>query len=200
MNRRIAAIALSLPLALCACSSSPERYTCPNCGARLVKVGDALAIDAGTPNASAPAPAAPAAPTASPAPVAQAQAPAPFTSAAPKVYKVAPKQMIDLVQQALVSPPLNLKVVTSENGVIVTDWKEGYPGNFHIARRWDERTRFRVAIVPDVNDPTSASRLEITEQTQERSNERANWTSNPSISRPERVEEVAKAIDAKIKG
>ena len=100
------------------------------------------------------------------------------------------------IQQAITVAPLDLKILSADNGVIQTDWK-AYEGEFHIARRWQDRTRFRISVIPDVNDPANASRFEVAEETQRRSNERANWES--ADRHPERIDALVQAVDAKLR-
>jgi hypothetical protein len=180
----------ALPLLLCACSSSPtqERYLCPNCGTQMVKVGQSMAYDkpATRPAGAAPAAALP------PQILTQGQA----TSS--KVYPVSARQMVQVVQEAVTAAPLNLKVEAVNDGVIVTSYKDGYRGNLHIARYWQERTRFRIAVIPAVNDPVNACRVEVADESQERSNDRAGWQDRADIRRPERAQEVIQAIEAKL--
>jgi len=107
----------------------------------------------------------------------------------PQVFKVPAADLVKRIQGELEKQ--GLSITSAQDGVIQTDWKE-YEGEVHIARRWQERTRFRVSVIPDVNNPTGASRFEITEQTQRRSNEKANWEAgNP---RPDRAKELAQQI------
>lgn len=129
--------------------------------------------------------------------------PADFAGTAPvvqgtagvKVYSVSPSQLVSQLEQALKDS--GFTITNSEAGQIQTDWRE-YEGEFHIARRWGERSRFRISVIPDVNNPTGASRFEIAEETQRRSNEKANW--EPASARPQRVQELTKQLDAKLSG
>ena len=108
------------------------------------------------------------------------------------VYKMSPAKLFEIAQQAIKDKGLTITLAAS--GVIQTDWKS-YEGEFHIARRWQEQTRYRVSIIPDVNDPVNHSRFEVGEETQRRSNERAQWSS--AEGRPQRVKEIREAIAAK---
>ena len=112
-----------------------------------------------------------------------------------RVYKVEPKNMVAMVEAAVAK--MGMTVESSKDGVIQTSWKEGYDGNVHMAmRQWQERTRFRAVVIPDVNDPVHASRVEVADESQERSNHRAAWENNAQIRRPERAQELIREIDA----
>lgn len=117
----------------------------------------------------------------------------PLNQGAAKVYAVAPTQLVDSLDKAL--KDLGFTVVSREAGQLQTDWRD-YEGEFHIARRWQERSRFRVSVIPDVEKPTAAARFEIAEETQRRSNSKANW--EPASARPQRVQELAKQLDSRI--
>ena len=106
-----------------------------------------------------------------------------------QVFPIPASELVKQIETALVRQ--GLIVASSQNGVIQTDWKT-YEGEMHIARRWQERSRFRVSVIPDVSSPTGASRFELTEQTQRRSNEKANWEAGSP--RPERAKELAGQI------
>lgn len=159
-----------LPLTLAACSHCPNPQVCAKC--EICNRPASLE-----------------------APLASAAKPVGLTGAT-NVYRIAPAKLFATAQEALTAAPLNLKIVSAENGVILTDWKE-YEGEFHIARRWDDRTRYRVSIIPDVADPANASRFEVAEETQRRSNDRAAW--QPADRHPERVAAVTQAINARLK-
>lgn len=125
----------------------------------------------------------------------QGAAPVVQGATGPKVYAVAPLQLVTQLEQALKDS--GFTVVSNEAGQIQTDWRE-YEGEFHIARRWGERSRFRISVIPDMSNPTGAARFEVAEETQRRSNERASW--EPAGDRPQRVQELTKQIDAKLAG
>lgn len=172
-----------LPFVLSACASSrcpnPERCaTCPYCNPQSAK----LTAPAGS-TGTAAAPSAPSAPSA-------------FPASNIKVYRIAPAKLAEMIQQIITAAPLDLRITSAASGVIQTDWK-AYEGEFHIARRWEDRTRFRISVIPDVNDPANASRFDVAEETQRRSNERATW--QMADRHPERADAVAQAIDAKLR-
>ena len=115
-------------------------------------------------------------------------APAEATSST-RSYQLPAADLVKHLEAALVAQ--GFTIASSQNGVIQTGWKE-YPGEYHIARRWQEQSRFRVSVIPDVADPTTWSRYEVGEETQRRSNEKANW--EPAGRRPERASQVYSAI------
>jgi hypothetical protein len=119
-------------------------------------------------------------------------------AAGTKVYRIPAKDMVGVIERAVTQAPLNLKVESSQAGVIETSYKEGYPGNIHIVRRWQERTKFRIVVTPDVYDPVNACRVVVSDITQERSNDRAGWQDRLDTKRPERAQEVIAAIEAKL--
>jgi hypothetical protein len=122
----------------------------------------------------------------------------PTTHLAPaRVYSIAPKDMVILVKHAIAAEPLQLGVAQDEGSVLTTTWRE-YRGNFHILRYWQERTQFRINIIPDWQNPQTECRIEIAESTQERSNRRGDWRPNADTFRPERCEEVLTQIDKEI--
>jgi hypothetical protein len=112
-------------------------------------------------------------------------------------YNVAPKQFYETAKH-VVSTKLKLPIEQEKNGSFITGYKD-YPGEWHIARRWQERTRFRVTVIPDFDNPTSRASLEVVEETETRAADGMKWSST-DISRPERAREllddIQKAIGA----
>src|SRR5437867_583915 len=66
-------------------------------------------------------------------------------------FAAPPKQLLQTVKQVIASPPMSLGVENENKGVIVTTWQD-FPGDWHVARRWQEHTRYRIAIMPDFDD------------------------------------------------
>lgn len=126
----------------------------------------------------------------------QPGAPAPAQAS----FSIAPRDMLPLVKQAIAAEPMNLAVAQDQGSVLVTSWREGYRGNFHIARYWQERTQFRISVIPDWQDPQNRCRIEITENTEERSNTRGEWRRNGDTTRPERSEELLRQIESHLPG
>ena len=62
---------------------------------------------------------------------------------------------------------------------------------------WRERTRFRIDILPDFNDPTGTSHIEIFDETEEKPSDPQPWYPNPDLRRPERSADVMKAIEGR---
>lgn len=181
MVRRLL-IASGMALLACGCSTGPKY--CPYCGADLSKAPEKPATPV---TAQAPAPVA--ATTAQPVAV----APTP-TANTVRVYQIAPVDLFQKIQQALKAD--GYSIAMASNGVIETDWKS-FEGEFHVARRWQEQTKFRIIVYPDITNPTGASRFDVTEQTQRRSNERASWQS--ADARPERVKMLQSQLESQVK-
>ena len=104
-----------------------------------------------------------------------------------------PKDVLEQVERIVSSPPLNLGVTEELDGVVLTGWQR-HKGNFHIGRHWQERTRYRIAVIPDWNEPTQRARVEVAAQTEERAAEGQTWTPAPQVHRPERARAVLDQI------
>ncbi len=104
-----------------------------------------------------------------------------------------PKDVLEQVKRIVAAPPLNLGVTEELDGVVVTGWQR-HKGNFHIGRHWQERTRYRIAVIPDWNEPTRRARVEVAAQTEERAAEGQTWTPAPQVHRPERAQAVLDQI------
>ena len=104
-----------------------------------------------------------------------------------------PMDALAEIKRLVSAPPLNLGVNEELDGVIVTGWQR-QPGNIHIARRWQERTRYRIAVIPDWNEPTQRARIEVAPQTEERAADGQTWTPAPQTHRPERAQAVLDQI------
>lgn len=118
--------------------------------------------------------------------------------AASRAYNIPPSQLMEALPAALAAEPMKLGVAKEQNGTLQTTWKEDYRGTFHIARYWQERTRFEVSVIPDWQAPQAASRLDIREETEERSNHRSEWRHNADVARPERAADLLKQVDASL--
>jgi hypothetical protein len=115
-----------------------------------------------------------------------------------RVFAVPAKQLFAVAEQVVTEPPISLTYTQQSPGDILTSYREGYRGEFHIVRYWQERTRFRIVVSPDFEDPTGHSRLQISEHTQARSNDRAAWSDDRVVARPERVEELIQLVAARV--
>ena len=104
-----------------------------------------------------------------------------------------PKDVVQEVKRIVAAPPLSLGVAEELDGLVVTGWKR-YRGNFHVGRHWQERTRYRIAVIPDWNEPTQRARVEVAAQTEERAAEGQTWTPAPQIHRPDRAQAVLEQI------
>lgn len=113
------------------------------------------------------------------------------------IFDIPPKQLAKDVERIVSDPPLSLGVERAHDGTIVTGWRE-YRGELHIVRYWYERTRFIINVIPDWNDPTARSRLEIGDETQQRAETRQKWYPAPELNRPQRSAEVLKQIEAEL--
>jgi hypothetical protein len=114
----------------------------------------------------------------------------PLASAA---VDVPPKQLVDRIKQVIAAPPLSLGVESADHGVIQTGWKS-YEGEMHIARHWQERTRYRIEVVPDWDEPAGKSKIHVTAETEQRAAEGQDWDREPRVPRPKRAQEVLDQI------
>lgn len=110
-----------------------------------------------------------------------------------------PKDVLEQVKRIVSGEPLNLGVTEELDGVILTGWQR-HRGNFHIGRHWQERTRYRIAVIPDWNEPTGRARIEVAAQTEERAAEGQTWTPAPQIHRPERARAVLDQMMSALSG
>jgi hypothetical protein len=108
-------------------------------------------------------------------------------------FNVAPKTMVGKVKQIVSDPPLSIGVQEEGKGSILTGYQQ-FPGDWHVARRWQERTQYRVTIIPDWDEPTNKCVVEVRELTQQRAAEGMKWQPAAEIQRPERADELLKQI------
>ncbi|HZL37274.1 MAG TPA: hypothetical protein VFC78_18285 [Tepidisphaeraceae bacterium] len=107
---------------------------------------------------------------------------------------VPPKQLMQIIAQRLPGPPLAIAIDTMNDGTILTGWKE-YEGALHIVRHWQERTRFKITILPDFNDPTGKSHVQVIAETEEKPSAGQPWYPAPQDRRPQRAAQVLKVIE-----
>lgn len=107
--------------------------------------------------------------------------------------RVPPRELLEAVKQAVTAPPMSLSVVEQDRGTVVTDWKR-YRGEWHIGRYWQERTRYRITVAPDWDEPTAASRVSVIAETEQRAAEGQRWDREPRVPRPQRAENALKHI------
>jgi hypothetical protein len=112
-------------------------------------------------------------------------------------YNIAPKQMVQAVRDAVAGDPLNLGIAEESDGTILTDFKT-YPGDWHILRRWQERTRYQIRVIPDWDAPAARSRLEVRAETEQRAADGQNWRPAPELDRSDRAVEVLRMIQQKL--
>ena len=115
-----------------------------------------------------------------------------------QAYNVPAKTLLEKVKSAITSPPINLKIESEADGRITTDW-QSQPGAVFTAagltRHWQERTRYIITIAPTWDDPTNKSTLEVTEETQQRSQENYEWGSQEPVKRPDRAANLSRQIE-----
>ena len=115
------------------------------------------------------------------------------------VVAMPPKELVEAVKRIVSSPPLSLGVVEQDKGVVVTGWKR-YRGDWHIGRYWQERTRYRIEVSPDWDEPTSRSRLSVIAETEQRAAEGQRWDREVRVARPGRAREAMNLILEQVRG
>ena len=108
-----------------------------------------------------------------------------------------PKQLLQDVKRVVTSPPLSLGVESADRGTLVTGWHR-FRGDWHIGRHWQDRTRYRIEVVPDWEDPAGRARLRVTAETEQRAAEGQRWDREPRVARPERAQNVLRQILAQL--
>jgi hypothetical protein len=104
-----------------------------------------------------------------------------------------PKELVDAVSRVVTEPPLSLGVEGRNKGTVVTGWKR-YRGDWHIGRYWQERTRYRIEVAPDWDEPLARSRLTVTAETEQRAAEGQRWDREPRLPRAGRAAGTLSAI------
>jgi hypothetical protein len=114
-------------------------------------------------------------------------------------FDIPPKELVSRVKQALSEPPINIGVAEDDNkGSILTGY-QSFPGTMHVARRWQERTRYRIRIIPDFDQPTQRAQMVLTESTEERAAEGMKWETRDVLPRPERAKELLRQLEPKLR-
>jgi hypothetical protein len=108
---------------------------------------------------------------------------------------IAPKDALAAAKRVVSEPPLSLGVQSENRGTIMTGY-QSFPGEWHIGRRWQERTQYRITIIPDFDEPTSKGRIEVSEQTETRASDKHEWKPAVDVQRPERAKEMLEKIVA----
>jgi len=101
-------------------------------------------------------------------------------------FAVAPREMVNVVKRVV-------PVESESKGSLVTGWQE-FPGEWHVARRWQERTRYYVTIIPDWDEPGAKCRASITTETQTRATGGQTWEPVGDVDRRARAEDLLKRI------
>ena len=114
-------------------------------------------------------------------------------------FDVPPKQMVETVKRVVTDPPLALGIEQEGKGTILTGY-QNFPGEWHVARRWQERTQYRVTIIPDWDEPSKRCIVQVRELTEQRAAEGMKWSPAPELQRPERAAELLKQIQQRAGG
>jgi len=108
-------------------------------------------------------------------------------------FDTPPKQMVDVVKRVVTDPPLSLGVQEEGKGTIVTGY-QSFPGEWHVARRWQEQTGDQIAVIPDWDQPTQKCVVQVREMTEQRAADGMKWAPAPELQRPERADALLKQI------
>jgi len=121
--------------------------------------------------------------------------PAPANPLAPAEahFDVPPKQMVETIRQTVSSPPLSLPVEVQDNGVLFTGYQQ-FPGEWHILRRWQEQTRYKISVFPDWNDAANKCRVQVMDETQTRATAPQPWDPAPELDRRDRSRQLLERI------
>jgi hypothetical protein len=103
-----------------------------------------------------------------------------------------PREALHSVKQTLAS--MSLPIAREQGGTIYTGYQP-FPGEWHVLRRWQERTRYRIDVTPDFEQPAAKSTIEVREETETRAASNQDFERDLEIRRPQR----AKALLDKIK-
>ena len=106
-----------------------------------------------------------------------------------------PTQMLEVVKRVVTSPPLSLPIQRQDGGTIYTGY-QSFPGEWHILRRWHERTRYRIDVTPDFAEPAQKSNVEVREETETRAASNQKFERAPELRYPERARAVLEKIKA----
>lgn len=112
-------------------------------------------------------------------------------------FDIPPKELVQRVRQVLAEPPLQLGVEAEAKGSILTGWQP-FPGEVHVARRWQERTRYRIQVIPDFDEPLKRSRVTVREATETRAADGMKWEPAVELQRPDRAAELLRQLQQKL--
>jgi hypothetical protein len=107
---------------------------------------------------------------------------------------IAPKELVRRVKAIVSAPPISLPIEQEHDGRLVTGYQR-FQGEWHIARHWQEQTRYVINITPDWNEPMTRSRMEITPQTQQRAAGNQEFEDAPGLVRSDRAAALLKQIE-----
>ncbi len=119
-------------------------------------------------------------------------APSPLELGASADFAVPPRELLAAVKKAVAEAPISIGVEQETRDSVTTGWKP-YRGDFHIARYWQERTRFRIIVIPDSEEPTARGRIQVDEETQQRAAKQQEFENASYLHRPERAREMTAA-------
>ncbi|HEY1684156.1 MAG TPA: hypothetical protein VGG19_05295 [Tepidisphaeraceae bacterium] len=110
-------------------------------------------------------------------------------------FNLSPSELIEKIKQSLST--MGITIAQDQGSVLITNYKN-YPGSFHIVRRWQERTRYRITVFPDAADPARRSHLEISCDSQTRASSQEPWHTWAEYQRPQRAAMLAKSLHDQI--
>jgi len=108
-------------------------------------------------------------------------------------FDIAPKQMVEVVHQTVTAAPLSLTVESTEKGTILTGYQR-FEGEWHILRRWQEQTRYKITVIPDWDQPMVRCRVQVTDETETRATEGQTWDRAPELDRQDRSRQLLDRI------
>jgi hypothetical protein len=114
-------------------------------------------------------------------------------------FNVPPKEMVAKIKEVVAQPPLSLSVQQQSHGTILTDFQP-FPGEIHIARRWQERTQYQIQVVPDFDEPNSRCTVFVRQSTETRAAEGMKWEVASDVNRDDRAEALLNVIKQKAAG
>jgi hypothetical protein len=106
-----------------------------------------------------------------------------------------PKDLLARTRQIVSSPPISLPIDSEQKGTLITGY-QSFRGDWHIARHWQERTRYRIQITPDWDEPTRRSHIEIWAQTQQRAASNQTFSDAPELDRSDRAARLLSEIQS----
>jgi hypothetical protein len=112
-------------------------------------------------------------------------------------FDVPPKELVQRIKTALAEPPTQLGVDEENKGSILTGW-QSFPGEIHVARRWQERTRYRIQVIPDFDEPTKRAKITVREATETRAADGMKWEPAAELQRPQRAADLLRQLQAKL--